>query len=306
MAFARDNNADLGLTSDPDADRLGVFCKHVCDGSAEWVLLNGNQVGALLTDFILTTLREQGRLPQKGVVVKTLVTTDLVSRIAKSFSMLTVEHLLVGFKYIAEVIRDLPPDHEFVFGAEESLGYLRGTFVRDKDAASAAILIAEMAAELKAQGQTLVDHLNGLYRKHGYFRERLKNVAVPGAEGTARVRRMMKGLREQPPLTLAGKPVIEVIDRQSGVAIAPETGKVIRQVEGAKGNVLVFILSENQHTRVTIRPSGTEPKIKYYGAIRHEVPVGLAEKEFAALKTEADTRLESYVDALIAEADKRG
>ncbi len=306
MAFARDINADLGLTSDPDADRLGVFCKHVCDGSAEWVLLNGNQVGALLTDFILTTLREQGRLPQKGVVAKTLVTTDLVSRIAKSFGMLTVDHLLVGFKYIAEVIRDLPPDYEFVFGAEESLGYLRGTFVRDKDAASAAILIAEMAAELKTQGQTLVDHLNGLYRKHGYFRERLKNVAVPGAEGAARVRRMMNGLREQPPLTLAGKPVIEVIDRQSGAAIAPETGKVIRQVEGAKGNVLVFMLSENQHTRVTIRPSGTEPKIKYYGAIRQEAPVGLAEKEFAALKAEADARLERYVDALIAEADKRG
>ena len=307
MAFARDINADLGLTSDPDADRLGVFCKHVnADGMADWLLLNGNQVGALLTDFILTTLQEQGRLPQKGVVAKTLVTTDFVSRIAKHFGMMTVEHLLVGFKYIAEVIRDLPPDRQFVFGAEESLGYLRGTFARDKDAATAAITIAEMAAELKAQGRSLIDHLNSLYRKYGYFGELLKNVAVPGAEGTARVRRMMKGLREQPPLTLAGKQVIEMVDRQAGASIAPETGKVIRPIEGAKGDVLVFILSENQHTRVTIRPSGTEPKIKYYGAIRKDVPVGMAERQLDALKVEANAQLEAYVDSLIAEADTRG
>lgn len=307
MAVARELDADLGLTSDPDADRLGVFCKHVnVDGKSDWVLLNGNQVGALLTDFILSKLQELGRLPQQGVVVKTLVTTDLVSRIAKSFGMATVSNLLVGFKYIAEVIRHLPGNQEFLFGAEESLGYLRGTFVRDKDAAIAALTIAEMAAELKAEGESLVNHLHKLYRKHGYFAELLKNMYVPGAEGTARVKKMMKVLREQPPLKLGDKRVIEVVDRQVGVAIAPETGKVIRQVEGIKGNVLIFVLSDDQHTRVTIRPSGTEPKIKYYGAIRKDIPVGMTEEEFFQLKIETDARLESYVNNLIAEAEKRG
>ncbi|GAK52675.1 phosphomannomutase [Candidatus Moduliflexus flocculans] len=307
MAVAREIDADLGLTSDPDADRLGVFCKHAnADGKADWVLLNGNQVGALLTDFILSKLQELGRLPQQGVVVKTLVTTDLVSRIAKSFGMATVSNLLVGFKYIAEVIRNLPSNQEFIFGAEESLGYLRGTFVRDKDAAIAAITVAEMAAELKAEGESLIDHLHKLYRKHGYFAELLKNMYVPGAEGTARVKKMMKVLREQPPLKLGDKRVIEVVDRQVGVAIAPETGKVIRQVEGIKGNVLIFVLSDDQHTRVTIRPSGTEPKIKYYGAIRKDIPVGMMDEEFFQLKIETDARLESYVNNLIAEAEKRG
>ena len=307
MAFARDIDADFGMTSDPDADRLGVFCKHVnADGKTNWVLLNGNQVGALLTDFILSKLQEQGRLPQQGVVVKTLVTTDMVSRIAKSFGMATISNLLVGFKYIAEVIRNLPANQAFIFGAEESLGYLRGTFVRDKDAAIAAITIAEMVAELKAEGESLIDHLYKLYRKHGYFAELLKNMYVPGAEGTARVKKMMKILREQPPLKLGEKRVIEVVDRLVGVAIAPETGKVIRQVEGTKGNVLIFVLSDDQHTRVTIRPSGTEPKIKYYGAIRKDVPVGISDAELLQLKAETDARLESYVNSLLSEAEKRG
>jgi phosphomannomutase len=295
------------MTSDPDADRLGVFCKHTDEsGTSEWILLNGNQVGALLTDFILTKLQAQGTLPEKGVVVKTLVTSDLVSAIAKQFGMLTVDDLLVGFKYIGEVIRNLPEDRQFLFGAEESLGYLRGTFARDKDAATAAITVAEMAAELKAQGRSLYDRLNVLYGKYGFFGELLKSVYVSGAEGTARVARMMEGLRSQPPLSLAGKRVIEVIDRQSGKAIAPETGKTLREIDGTRGNVLVFILSEDGHTRVTIRPSGTEPKIKYYGAIRKEASLDLSTQELEELKSATMEQLESYMEDLVAESEKRG
>ena len=307
MKLARELDADIGMTSDPDADRLGVFCKHTDEnGDAEWILLNGNQVGALLTDFILTKLQAQGKLPEKGVVAKTMVTTDLASAIAKGFGMLTVNDLLVGFKYIAEVIRNLPDDQQFLFGAEESLGYLRGTFVRDKDAATAAITVAEMAAELKAQGCSLLDRLNVLYGKHGFFGELLQSVYVSGAEGTARVARMMEGLRSQPPLNLAEKRVIEVIDRQSGKVIAPETGKTLREIGGAKGNVLVFVLSEDRHTRVTIRPSGTEPKIKYYGAIRKEASLDLSAQELEELKNAAMKKLESYMEDLVAEAEKRG
>ncbi len=307
MALARECDADIGMTSDPDADRLGVFCKHINEeGQTQWILLNGNQVGVLLTDFILSKLQEQGKLPEKGVVVKTMVTTDMTSAVAKNFGMLTVENLLVGFKFIGEVIRNLPADQEFLFGTEESLGYLRGTFARDKDAATAAITIAEMAAELKAQGQSLYDHLNALYRQYGFFGEMLKNVYVSGAEGTARVARMMAGLRTHPPLTLNDKRVIEVIDRQNGVAIAPGTGKMLREIDGTKGNVLVFVLSEDRHTRVTIRPSGTEPKIKYYGAIRKEVLPDMSSQELKQLKTNAMNTLDMYVDSLVTEAEKRG
>lgn len=307
MELAQQVDADLGFTSDPDADRLGVFCKHGDpEGKPQWILLNGNQVGVLLTDFIIRTLRDQGRLPEKGVVVKTMVTTDMVSEIAKDYGLLTIDDLLVGFKYIAEVIRNLPEDHHFIFGAEESLGYLRGTFVRDKDAATAAILLAEMAAELKSQKRSLHDQLNSLYRKYGYFLEMLENVYVSGAEGAARVTRMMEGLRAQPPLSLAGKRVFEVIDRRAGIALAPETRKTLRPIAGAKGNVLVFVLSEDRHTRVTIRPSGTEPKIKYYGAIRKDASLGMSCQEMDQLKAEAREALQSYVESLEAEAEKRG
>ncbi len=307
MALAQKVDADIGFTSDPDADRLGAFCKHIDDqGNTRWILFTGNQVGVLLTDFILNKLKNQGKLPEKGVVVKTMVTTDLASIIAKDFGMLTVDDLLVGFKYIAEVIRNLPEDRTFIFGTEESLGYLRGTFARDKDAATAAITLAEMAAELKTQKQSLYNRLNVLYGKYGCFQETLKNVYVSGAEGTARVARMMEGLRSQPPLKLAGKRVIEVIDRQAGAVIAPETGKVIREVDGTKGDVLVFVLSEDGHNRVTIRPSGTEPKIKYYGAIRKDASLDMSTEELEQVKSEALETLNSYVDSLVAEAEKRG
>ncbi|PIE35468.1 phosphoglucomutase [candidate division KSB3 bacterium] len=307
MALARECDADFGLTSDPDADRLGVFCKHIDeDGQPKWSLLSGNQVGVLLTDFLLQTLKAQGKLPENGVIAKTMVTTDMVSVIAKEFGMLTVDDLLVGFKYIGEVIRHLPEDHTFLFGTEESLGYLRGTFVRDKDAATGALTLAEMAADLKARGQSLYERLQILYGKYGFFGETLENVYVPGAEGNAKVVRMMEGLRSQPPLQLAGKRVIEVIDRKKGVAIAPETGKTLREIEGAKGNVLVFVLSDDGHTRVTIRPSGTEPKIKYYGAIKEDASLEMSGQELETLKKEAMETLDSYVQSLIAEAEKRG
>ncbi len=307
MELAEKVDADIGMTSDPDADRLGVFCKHYDHtGKVQWVLLNGNQVGVLLVDFILNKLEEQESLSEHGLVVKTLVTTDLVSLIAQEYGVGTVDDLLVGFKYIGEVIRNLTEEQEFVFGTEESLGYLRGTFVRDKDAATAAITLAELTAGLKALEMSLVDRLNDLYRKYGFFYESLDNAYVSGAEGVARVKRMMKGLRSRPPLELGGKRVIEVIDRQDGTVIAPETGKVIREVEGTKGNVLVFVLSEDQHTRVTVRPSGTEPKMKYYGAIRKDVSFKVSDEELEQLKTETKKALSSCVEALVTEAEKRG
>lgn len=307
MELARKIDADIGMTSDPDADRLGAFCKHVDEqGKAQWILLSGNQVGVLLVDFLLNTLKQQGKLPEKGVVVKTMVTTDLASVIAKDFEMRTVDDLLVGFKYIGEVILNLPEDEQFLFGVEESLGYLRGTFARDKDAATAAITLAELAAELKDQGKSLYDRLQDIYRRYGYFHETLKNVYVSGAEGTARVKRMMEGLRSQPPKELARTKVVEMIDRLDSKAVNPENGSVLRDVEGTKGNVLVFVLSEDKHTRVTIRPSGTEPKIKYYGAIKADLDSSMSDEGLEQLKAETQTKLDAYVESLASEAEKRG
>ncbi len=306
IALAKKLDADVGFTSDPDADRLGVFCKHTnARGEIDYILLSGNQVGVLLIDFLLNTLQKQNALPAKGVIVKTLVTTDLASVIARDFGVRTVDDLLVGFKYIGEVILHLPEDEEFLFGVEESLGYLRGTFARDKDAATAAITMAELMADLKAQGKSLYDRLHEIYRQYGYFQENLTNVYVSGAEGTARVARMMEGLRTQPPTTLAGTPVVEVIDRQAGTAIDPRIGDVIRTIDGATGDVLVFVLSEDGHTRVTIRPSGTEPKIKYYGAIHKDVPAGMTNADFAQLKRDTRALLDKYAKSLVAEAEKR-
>jgi phosphomannomutase len=263
-------------------------------------------VGVLIVDFLLHTLKQQAALPEKGVVVKTLVTTDLASVIAQDFGMRTVDDLLVGFKYIGEVILHLPEDEQFLFGLEESLGYLRGTFARDKDAATAAITMAELMAELKTQGKSLYDRLNEIYRQYGYFQENLKNVYVSGAEGTARVARMMEGLRTQPPTELNGAKVVEVIDRQSGTVLDPQSGKVVRNGEGTKGNVLVFVLSEDSHTRVTIRPSGTEPKIKYYGAIHKAIAADISPADLEMLKADTGNVLDGYVESLAAEAEKRG
>ena len=307
MALAKKLDADVGFTSDPDADRLGVFCKHTnAKGETDYMLLSGNQVGVLLLDFLLNTLKQQDKLPEKGLVVKTLVTTDLAGVIANNFGVRTIDDLLVGFKYIGEVILHLPDDEEFLFGMEESLGYLRGTFARDKDAATAAITMAELMADLKAQGKSLYDRLNEMYRQYGYFHENLTNAYVSGAEGTAKVARMMEGLRTQPPTELAGTRVAEVIDRQAGTAIDPKTGNVIRNIDGTKGNVLVFVLSEDGHTRVTIRPSGTEPKIKYYGAIKRDVQPDISIPELERLKAETLATLDTYTDSLVAEAEKRG
>ncbi len=161
-------------------------------------------------------------------------------------------------------------------------------------------------ADLKTQGKSLYDRLHEIYRQYGYFHENLTNAYVNGAEGTAKVARMMEGLRSQPPTELAGAPVVEVIDRQAGTAIDPKTGNVIRTIEGAKGNVLVFVLSEDGHTRVTIRPSGTEPKIKYYGAINKDVPADMTDVDFVQLQIDTQAALESYAASLVAEAEKLG
>ena len=263
---AAEVDADIAIASDPDADRLGCALPHPEKGwetPPEKLVLNGNQIGVVLCHYLLRRKQELGDLPDRGVVATTIVTSDLTGIVARSFGVEVVDNLLVGFKYIAEVIENLPPEATFLFGTEESHGYLVDSFVRDKDAATAAILLAECASGLKAQSRTVRQYLDDIYAEYGYFREIQESVTRPGASGSQEIREIMQHLRERTPLEIGGHPVVEVVDRLAGEAHNLPSG-TRRDIDGAEGNVIAFTFTEAGHTRVTARPSGTEPKIKYY------------------------------------------
>jgi phosphoglucomutase len=257
--------ADLVLASDPDADRIGCALPlpdRGWDATPEELVINGNQIGALLCHYILQQKKKTNQLPERGLVCKTSVTTDLASVIARSYGIETVDNLLVGFKYIGATIDQMSNNRTFLFGAEESHGYLADPRLRDKEAATG-VLLAECAAVLKKQGRTIRDELDEIYRTYGYFREIQRSVTRTGASGNREISAIMKGLRETPPQIIGGYTVNEVIDRQTGKALNPRTG-ALQPVDGDRGNILIFTFSDVGHTRVTARPSGTEPKIKYY------------------------------------------
>jgi phosphoglucomutase len=264
--LARRHKADLVLATDPDADRLGAM---VADKDGEWHVVNGNQMAALLTHFKLNKLTQQGRLPPSPIVVCTEVTTSLVTRIARHFKAQIIDDLLVGFKYIADVlwhleqegaygdVRGTPDD--FVLAVEESHGVLTTPHLRDKDAAGAALLMAEAALDQKRRRQTIVDYLDRLYREFGYYRNEGVSVFMRGLEGKQQMGRMMDRLRETPLHTLAGLEVTAFEDlRDENGRFGPLKGAT----DAASRNVLVFRCGER--ARVVLRPSGTEPKAKMY------------------------------------------
>ncbi|MCL6502458.1 MAG: phospho-sugar mutase [Pirellulales bacterium] len=254
---AQATQADLVLSSDPDADRLGAAAPLAPGGA--WRVLTGNQIGALLADYLLDKLRRAGRLTPRHYVVKTLVTTELVRRIADAYQVQTVGNLHVGFKWIGGAMDEYGPEY-FVLGVEESHGYLAGSYARDKDAAVAALLLAELAAELKARGQTLHQKLDALLWQHGCHVERQMSLTMPGSEGMQRMRRLMERLRAEPPQQLAGLEVVEVRDYQQLQRRRP--GQQPEALAAARGDMLVFDLAGG--VSVAVRPSGTEPKVKFY------------------------------------------
>jgi len=247
-------------------------------------------------------MQAAGTLPTRGVVAKTIVTTDLTSLVARAFGARVVDNLLVGFKYIAEVIGSLDDDETFLFGTEESHGYLSGDFIRDKDAAAAALLLAECAAYLKASGRSIRQYLDEIYDEFGYFQEVQKSVTRTGAEGSREIQAIMAGLRGSPPKTIGGRPVYEVIDRLNGEARHVETGN-IRRVEGAKGNVLAFTFTPEGHTRVTARPSGTEPKIKYYISATSADHPDSADRSLAETKRRVDKLADTILGGMLHAAE---
>lgn len=252
IEMAKELEADLIIGTDPDCDRVGVVVKNK---EGEYIVLTGNQTGALLTHYILENLKTTGRMPKNPVVIKTIVTTEMARRIAKSYEVEVID-VLTGFKYIGEKIKEFEEKQskDFVFGFEESYGYLSGTFVRDKDGVIASMLICEMAAFYKLKGMTLYEGLISLYEKYGYFKEDLKSITLEGIEGSQRIKEIMDMLRNNPPKEIAEIKVREVKDYLKGINDLP------------KSNVIQLVLDDD--SIITARPSGTEPKIKFYFAAR--------------------------------------
>lgn len=262
LDLAAKEKAHLVMGTDPDADRLGVA---VAD-NGDYRLLTGNQLGALLAEYIFSTRKEQGTLPKKSAFVKTIVTTGLQRRIAESYGAVCYD-TLTGFKYIAEKIREFeagPEGIEYVFGGEESYGYLVGTDVRDKDAISAAAITAEMALYHLSKGRTLVDALNDIFKKYGYFTEVLISKYFKGESGLQTMRSLMARLRSEPPRKMGRESVLTVRDYLDGTVIDVSAGRKTGTIRLPSSNVLQFVLSEG--SIVTVRPSGTEPKIKFYAS----------------------------------------
>ena len=261
IAEAQKRGHELIMATDPDCDRLGAATPLTMDPAGEWKTFNGNQIAALLCDYILSAARKTQKITGNSYVVKTLVTTELVRRIASSYDVRTVGELLVGYKYIAEVIdREGPAD--FLYGCEESHGYLVGDYARDKDGGVACMLFAELAATCKAGGHSMHDHLAGLYQKHGLHREHLINVMMEGSEGMAAMRTLMQRFRDAPPTDLGDLRVAGVRDYAAGTRLDVATGQK-HQLSGPTGDLVILDLSD-EGNYVAVRPSGTEPKVKFY------------------------------------------
>jgi phosphoglucomutase/phosphomannomutase len=275
IARGKQSGAELILATDPDGDRLGSAVRKSLAADAPWVTLTGNQLGSLLVDFLLHTARTAGRLTPQHYVVKTLVTTELIRRIADDYGVQMAGNLHVGFKWIGAEIDARGPEH-FIFAAEESYGFLIGTHVRDKDAAVASLITAELAAKLKTEGKTLYERLDELYRRYGCFTEGQVSVQMPGEKGMDDMQTLMVQLRTTPPESLGGLKVARVRDYLRGQLLTPKkasggvspnaatTPAWTSEPLDAPAGDLVILDFEATGNYVAIRPSGTEPKVKVY------------------------------------------
>ncbi|OMF35858.1 phosphoglucomutase [Paenibacillus sp. FSL H8-0548] len=275
IKLAQQVNADIIIGTDPDADRMGAVVKN---NEGEYVVLTGNQSGALMVHYVLSQLQERGQLPDNGVVIKTIVTSELGADIALSYGV-SVENTLTGFKYIGEKMTryEQTGERTFLFGYEESYGYLTGTYARDKDAIVAALLIAEAAAYYSSQGKTLYDVLLELYAKFGFYLEGLESRTLKGFDGVQKIGAIMDDWRQNPPVEINGVKVEQVLDYGKGHdGLRPE-------------NVLKYLLEDGSW--FCLRPSGTEPKIKVYFAVKGESK-DTADRALHALKTAVMERVD--------------
>ncbi len=266
LDMAQSLNADLVMATDPDADRVGAGARN---HHGEFELLNGNQMASLIIYYLLNAWRDAGKLTGKEFVAKTIVTTDLIDRMCERYGV-ACYNTLTGFKYIAEVIRELEGQQQFIGGGEESYGYLIGDFVRDKDAIASCAMIAELTAYAKDKGQSLFDLLMAMYQENGFYYESLVSLTKKGKSGAEEIQQMMAGFRANPPKEIAGSPVVRIDDYQALTRWDAQANQTSPIEAGRMGiepsNVLQFFTADG--TKVSARPSGTEPKIKVYVSVR--------------------------------------
>jgi phosphoglucomutase len=285
---AEETEADLVMATDPDSDRVGIAVR-TNKGKIE--ILNGNQAAALLIDYLISQWKEKGKLKGSEYIVKTIVTSEILENIAENNNV-DVYNTLTGFKYIADKIKSLEGQKTFIGGGEESYGYLAGEFVRDKDAVISCALLAEVTAFAKHQGNSLFDRLIDIYVEHGFYKERLMSIVKKGKEGEEEIKQMMDKFRNNPPDTINGEEIMLIHDYQK-----QKTDDILSQlrysIDLPKSNVLQYILRDG--SQISIRPSGTEPKIKFYFSVNEKLE---KREDFEKVNELLDKRIDGIIESL--------
>lgn len=282
---AKELDADILLGTDPDGDRVGIGVKN---HKGEWVLMNGNQTALIVFNYMIEARKMKGTAQPNDMVIKTIVTTDLIDRIAEANGV-KCYNVLTGFKWIAELIKEKEGRENYIVGGEESFGLMIGDQVRDKDAESATAMICEIAAYEKSKGKNIFSKLIDLYIQYGFYKEDLISITKKGMNGTREIAQMMQGFRDNPPRQINGCDVVQLLDYQEQVSKNLKTGES-GKISLPKSNVLQFILSDG--TKISARPSGTEPKIKFYFSVNTKLP-GL--DVFEATEKQLDDKIASII-----------
>jgi len=282
---AKEIDADILLGTDPDADRVGIGIK---DDKGNWVLMNGNQTAVLAFNYMIEARKAKGISQSNDMVVKTIVTTDMIDEIAKQ-NHINCYNVLTGFKWIAELIKEKEKTENYVIGGEESYGLMIGSKLRDKDAVSAVAILCEMAAYEKNQGKTLFEKLIGLYIQYGFFKESLISITKKGMDGQKQIADMMEGYRKNPPASINGSPVVTLLDYELRKGKNVQTGETW-DISLPASNVLQFILADG--TKISARPSGTEPKIKFYFSVHTKLKTAA---EFNKTSADLDQRIQGVI-----------
>jgi len=287
MAITRavETGAELVMATDPDGDRLGIACKNK---NGEFILLNGNQTGVLLIYYILSQFREKKKYKGNEYIIKTIVTTDLIDGIAEKHKVICY-NVLTGFKFFAELIRILEGKEKYIGGGEESYGFLPGDYVRDKDAVASCALAAEVAAWAKGRGKSLYELLIDIYLEYGLYKEKLINLVRKGKEGAVEIKAMMTGYRNNPPVSINNSKVVKINDYETMVSTDCITGAK-SEIIMLRSDVLQFFLEDG--SKISVRPSGTEPKIKFYFSVNTKL-------ESADRFEETDKVLDQRIEAII-------
>jgi phosphoglucomutase len=285
---AKEIDADILLGTDPDADRVGIGVK---DNDGNWILMNGNQTAVLAFNYMIESRKEKGLAQPNDMVVKTIVTTNMIDVIAEKNGV-NCYNVLTGFKWIAELIKEKEGKENYIIGGEESYGLMIGSQIRDKDAISAVALICEMAAYEKSKGRSLYQKLINLYVQYGCFKEHLISITKKGMNGQQEIAQMMENYRNNPPKTLGGGQVVELLDYQKQIATDLITGKTT-PIELPKSNVLQFSLKDG--SKASARPSGTEPKIKFYFSVN--APLTSAD-QYPQVEKQLDQKIQDIIKDL--------